>query len=760
MNLLASCVFLCVSAIAAEEESTEASGGLEQLPDNTELSEVSIESLLGLETVTATRQSQRVDDVPATVYVVTEETIRARGYRNIEDVLLDIPGVQIQRNSDPETRNIVAIRGVTGNDKLVVLMDGVRVTPATNTPIPLHDNYPVVNVKRVEVVLGPASALYGPDAFSGVVNIITKTGAELSADKLVGGRAQLSYGRFDTKNGAFAAGLRTKDFQLALDGSYHASDEANLASLYPEQFSWYRDVYSQTGAMRSSVDSPDTLVQVPRRDFAMPSRAYALHARFSYGDFELGYYRGKEGHSSALGGSSDYHVYQEDSRYSIQMEAAYLRHTLKAGCGCWTLTSTLSLGWYQVDPDSLFVSTATNYQDGFRYGWGRSAKLQEEFTWQPLERLSFVAGASYENLAALAETAFLPSKYQTDRAGQLQNLYYFGTDIVDRDRQSLLILQDFYNVEFQNYGVYAQVQARPFDWVALTGGVRVDGSTRYSGSINPRLGIVLTPLPTLKLKLLYGESFLQPSVYQSYRSQGAFAPQRNAGGEIVGVVGTEWRLPNAELDPQKLRSAEAGASLQVGDNVAVSLNGFYLRIDDLIVDELRANQTFKGVQILQAVVPTNRGDSKVWGGTGRVDAVFEVGPLKSTLWSAYTYTDGKIGDAPLTYSGKHLIQGGVDLAIWKVRFSPRAMFVSETAHLRYETERFEANRARQYVLVNAFARIDDVIELAGVKGGAFVRVDNLLDRRYSNVSQQSSGDALVRTPQNPRLIFAGIEVAY
>lgn len=135
------------------------------------------------------------------IYVVTENNIKNRGYRNLQDLLEDIPEIEIQKKSTSEFSNYFTFRGISGNEKFVILLDGVRINSTTGTPHVVGANYALVNAKQVEVILGPASALYGVDAFSGIVNIITRTG-----DEVDGGNIAASYGQFNTTNNSFVYG--------------------------------------------------------------------------------------------------------------------------------------------------------------------------------------------------------------------------------------------------------------------------------------------------------------------------------------------------------------------------------------------------------------------------------------------------------------------------------------------------------------------------------------------------------------------------
>ena len=140
---------------------------------NARFENMSLEELLNVRITTASRVSQRAGEAPATVIVITKKQIETRRYRNLAEVLNDLPDVKVNDKSDPQSFNTFSIRGITRQDKFVILMDGIKVSSPVNDQLPVLENFPIYLAKQIEVVLGPGSALYGADAMSGVINIIT-----------------------------------------------------------------------------------------------------------------------------------------------------------------------------------------------------------------------------------------------------------------------------------------------------------------------------------------------------------------------------------------------------------------------------------------------------------------------------------------------------------------------------------------------------------------------------------------------------------
>lgn len=124
--------------------------------------------------VTATRMAQPLSDLLADVTVVDRDTIERSGATGLADVLARLPGVEFQRNGGPGTTTGVFLRG-SESRFTAVYIDGVRIDSQA-TGGAAWESIPVGQIDRIEVLRGPAAAVYGSDALGGVVQIFTKRG--------------------------------------------------------------------------------------------------------------------------------------------------------------------------------------------------------------------------------------------------------------------------------------------------------------------------------------------------------------------------------------------------------------------------------------------------------------------------------------------------------------------------------------------------------------------------------------------------------
>lgn len=220
---------LLASPLAAQTNSAAA-------PPTTQLDSVS---------VTATRSAQPLEDTPSTVSVIDDEQLNRQGATNIRDAVRYEPGVTVGNQANRGGLTNYTIRGI-GENRVRVQIDGVKlpdfpgsnIGPGTYT----RDFVDLETMKRIEILRGPSSALYGSDAIGGVVAYVSKDPADYLAQVgknwYVSGKT--SYDSSDNSRGfAATAAARTGDLDTLLVLSRRDGGEMNPkghADLNPTQY--------------------------------------------------------------------------------------------------------------------------------------------------------------------------------------------------------------------------------------------------------------------------------------------------------------------------------------------------------------------------------------------------------------------------------------------------------------------------------------------------------------------------------------------
>ncbi|MBN2693236.1 TonB-dependent receptor [bacterium] len=732
-----------------------------------------LESMQNVGITTASKILQKASDAPATVYVITEDMIKKRGYTNLEDVLDDIPGVEIQKKSTAEYENYITVRGISGNDKLVILMDGFKISPTDNTPMTVGTNYPLIAVKQVEVILGPASALYGPDAVNGIVNIITKTGKDINGLEITS-----SYGNATTTLNEFAGGFEADGISFMTTGHFYHSDEPFYPSIYKDEYEWYNTKYKTDGKVLIS-----PFVQIERgvdeiEPYGTPTDSFSIHSKLNYKDVEFGYFISRESHSTSLGGKPEFNIYAEDAIYKTTVQTFYGKHHLTSTNEKFQLTTSLWYGSYEIHPDTQFNNQFTGFLKAYKYGLGRTIKFEEQLTLTFSPKYILVAGFSFDKNNSLPESSDLPRKYDTNKSADEQKIEYPGTNMKDYQGNDLTIYEDFYYLEYNNIGGYLQFQALPTESFQLTLGARGDYNTRYGSSFNPRAGIVLTPSNFMKMKLLYGQAFLAPSPFYSYQHYGAFVPRMNNNGTpdnseddyVEGLMGYFWRVINPNLKPEKLSSLEGSIILNPTNNLTITLNGYFQKLDDLITSQTDFagdniddwHTDFKNIPVQTYATRINRGTTESWGGSIRFDLFFKFSSIFSLMpYITYSYSDGELDGYLIPYNARHTIKGGIDGTVQKLYFSTRFIYRGRSYHKQvYEVAKAKRDdfgkseldqySSDPYFILNLDLRYDLIYGFS-----LFANISNLLNTKHYNVAL-ADNEGFIATPQDTFRILGGL----
>jgi len=490
-------------ARAADEGPTEGPAESEAVSD------LDLVKLLNVEVSTASKTAESVEDAPAVITVVTREDIRRWGYQSVAEVLSHTVGFYLV---DDHILPNASVRGVSGglgaeSGGIKVMIDGRSVAYRSTSGNWLGvELVPLESVEQIEIIRGPASALYGADAFLGVVNIITT-----APDAVRPVRARVAVGLTETNPATrfdVAGGAQFGKFDFALGAAGEYDDRSGLA--LPSE--------SPAPTLPVGVGSRRTTLDLQRRSLVLSSRlGYAGergHVRLSA--YASGLSRGGDlAHwaqlTSTADGTRGTRVALGQMRLNVDSLLKASRGFELALQGTYFQGGVLPQDRVEIGSDLFYVERHQSYR-------GVDSMLEARFT--PSSRFSLITGVE-----ALYDHESLGAPQRINRATGETVLSSGG------DR----------SVDLRNLGAYASVNYKLLDpGLKLTGGLRYDQHSAYGSQVTGRIGATSRLSSSLVAKLLYGSAFKAPSPYLLYAT-----PLRP--GDVVG---------NEHLNPQLIKTAE------------------------------------------------------------------------------------------------------------------------------------------------------------------------------------------------------------
>ncbi|MBL8474367.1 MAG: TonB-dependent receptor [Rhodocyclaceae bacterium] len=446
----------------------------------------------------ASRYVQSLAETPANVTLISAEEIRRYGYRSVAAALQSVPGVYDAASQWPAIgMRGIAVPGDFGS-RMLFLINGMPVYEPTYGSFFL-DHLDISSVKRIEVVRGPGSALYGSGAVMGVINIVTRNGRDVPAHTLeVEAASQGSWKAYASTTMQDASGN---------DGFVSASTAASRGrSLYLREY-----------------DAPGTHGGVSDGNDA--SRTGRLFGRFTHGDTWLQTHFVDQVRSDPL---ASYSTVFDTDRLRLREQMA----SLEAG----TAIPLSQGGRLEVRGFAIW------YAEKGDYPYNRA-------TPQIAERVDFVDATDFSSTQYGLEL-----KYES--AGRAGNRLLGGAEykhVIARFTNGTSagpVRDGSINAagrpDYDQFGLYAQ-QEIPLAGGTVSVGARYDYYSQYSdavqGRLSPRAAYVRELQPNTSLKLSYGEAYRVPTVYESLFQDGRPAAQ------------TLWANP--ALRPEIARTLEA-----------------------------------------------------------------------------------------------------------------------------------------------------------------------------------------------------------
>jgi len=686
---------------------------------------LSLEDLMNVEVTTASKFIEKIADSPANIYTFSASQLKQRGYRSVQDLLQALPGVHVQKYSTPATYNTVTFRGVMGNNKFLILQDGVRLNSPAGEKTAIGNNYPLYYAKKVEVLMGPASVVYGADAFMGVINIITagnddKDSGEIS---LTTGTDEYGYGYANMhqnfENGSSinmgAQAYRSQTFQFAKD---------------------FPDLYNIAGKSFEfdAVREQQFYINYTISDSWKLGINHSVHSNPSY-------FTAKPGFSSFDTGATE----------KIRQTTAYGKFTAQFDNGLRSET-LITLMNYEIDNKSYFNDNFTGNQPAYKYARSDRISVNQDFEYQLNNEHLLSGGLVYDFFDTIPKGADLPSPYDTSKGPGSQNFFYPNT--------TLPIV--FFDRQYHNNGAYIQDNWEINNQLRLVVGLRFDSNSFYGNSTNPRASFVYKHNEKNLFKLLYSQAFLAPGPDQAFNSFGGFSGAQNGAGEWISTP-FRFRVPNPDIKPEDIQTLELNYEHWFSKETHLKVAPYYNHVDGVILrkDDLVADQAIPGADLQRTFKFDNVGQSETFGVDLSVNNQFHLDAWNLQNWGSISYVDGHLVDAGLKTDlpmvAKYKLVVGTTIAYRNTYLlTPELYWIDETNS--NQTDPFDSSKKNTVpdvflMNLNAEARIS-------VNFTVRLAITNLFDKTYVNASFGNPFFTLDRAAQPGRLTTISINYLF
>lgn len=471
---------------------------------------------------TATRKPEPSRTAPAVAQVFTRDQLERMGVRTLSELLARVASVYVSTQTN--SRESAWFRGVRNryNDKILLLVDGIPLRDPVYEHAPTDDYLPLENIERVEVLRGPGSALYGTNAYAGVVQLFTR-----KAPPTPGGSAFVGGGDESTWEAGVQGGGRWGGNGLFAWGSAFDTNGDGLT----RNIRYEKQALGQNPKRRLAGG-----IVFTRGGLTLDAKMLHYYHTF-FADRDVPTWRWK-----------DEGYWYDDLFLSGQYEKRFSEHLSFQGIAYaqdydWNnFWRQFAPGRERADatPDDVVYEISVAKRSR-RYG----ADIQ--FNWQPTTRHDLVFGLTWERESIQK----VEDRYHTVTTGVEFIPYFIPPHALT------------------TAAAYAQETWRPREWATLTAGLRADHHGEFGWHLSPRLAATLHPGPKAVFRLLYGEAFRAPSARELY---------------TVDLLNS-FPPGNPYLKPEQIRTFEATFSYTFSEYASLQMVGFYEETRDAIFSE-------------------------------------------------------------------------------------------------------------------------------------------------------------------------------
>lgn len=405
----------------------------------------------------ASKYEQKVSEAPSSVSIITAEEIRRYGHKTLVDILRSVRGFY---SSYDRNYSYLGVRGfgrpTDYNNRVLVLIDGHRINEGIFDGAYIGTEFmlSVDLIDRVEVIRGPGSSLYGTNAIFAVINVITKRGRDLRGGELSG--ELMSY---DTKAATVSYGSKTSNGLewIASASSYHSTGQ----DLFFPEF----NSPSTNNGNAVGIDA---------------DKAQRTFGKMTYGNLtvEAGYSNREKQIPTASFDSQ----FNNPNEYTIDERAFIFAKYVHEMPNSASLTTRIAWDSYNYNGS---YPASTPYMD---FGVWQAWLIETQYV-QSLGNHKILIGADLQRSKRADQWSYYTNPYSID-INELHSTQHWS-----------IFLQDEYHLNADSL---------------LNVGLRHDGYEGTGTSTNPRIAYISNLTKQDVLKLMYGQAYRVPNVYELY----------------------------------------------------------------------------------------------------------------------------------------------------------------------------------------------------------------------------------------------------
>ncbi|WDE07435.1 TonB-dependent receptor [Thalassomonas viridans] len=514
---------------------------------NPYLAGISLENLLAFTISSASGTEETVANAPASLVIITADDIYKRGYSNFNEIFADLPGFDAYAGNG-DRPNKVFQRGYRQPyaSRTLILLNGRVQNEIWGHYLNIERQIPMSRVSRIEVLYGPVGVIYGPNAFLGVVNIITKSGADHNENHIEGS-VQTSYGSYGTRDIEWGLTARQDDFTLDIAGKLYDSDGPNLDN-FSGQYAFYNaadlanpDIWGPL--LTANNGGPFTVRGAPYGQYNDPDNQKGLFASLSYKSLRIFYNDTEVDMSYGMEYLSRYVQPHGPWYYHTDQFGIEFDHSFDNGMrikALYTQRDSVSAGNYSEAAENSYTSLSLWHSPATSDLFQLDGEYQLNDTWL------LTGGIKYESKSLPRGfevcgyfNAFSPfCGTQEPLPGELG----LGAGIFAPDTDNFVLPPslsrrhpDELLADTTDEGIYAQAIYDRDAW-RISAGIRYDNNNIYASTTNPRMSVIYRFDEQNTLKLLYGEAFQEPQPNLVFVAFSARAASEDVGPETLKNV--------------------------------------------------------------------------------------------------------------------------------------------------------------------------------------------------------------------------------